>query len=405
MSQTSVAAARVPWKIVAALGSSNLLNPLNSSMIAVALVSLSSDLNVPLATVTWVVSAFYLGGMVGMPLMGQATDRFGPRRMLSVGLVLVAITSGLAPIAPTLTILLVLRFLQAIGTSAPYPAALAIFRSRDAHGRAPAGALGAISITNSVSSALGPVLGGALVAVAGWQALFLANIPLALLALLLGLLWLPSDLPASSRPQRADRVNVWRLLLNRSLLFIYLQFAAVNVVFYAVFYGLPLWLEQTRGYGPDLTGLILLPVAGVGVIATPVAARLISRRGPRIALVIGSLTLLSGSLLLLLFDPRTALGVLLAVGAVLGVPNGFNNLGLQAALYEAAASDQIGAAAGLLQTCRYAGAIAATAIIGLIYGSQATSDSLHVLALIMAVTSFALVLASVFGYRSSSLRD
>jgi predicted MFS family arabinose efflux permease len=395
----------VPWKIVAALGSSNLLNPLNSSMIAVALISLSTDLNVPLATVTWVVSAFYLGGMVGMPLMGQAIDRFGPRRMLTVGLVLVAVTSGLAPVAPTLAILLVLRFLQALGTSAPYPAALAIFRSRDVHGRAPAGALGAISITNSVSSALGPVVGGALVAVAGWQALFLANIPLALLALLLGLMWLPPDPPAASRPQQANRVSVWRLLQNGPLLFIYLQFAAVNIVFYAVFYGLPLWLEQTRGYGADLTGLILLPVAGVGVIATPVAARLISRRGPRLALVIGSLTLLCGSLLLLLFDPQTALAVLLAVGAVLGVPNGFNNLGLQAALYETAASDQIGAAAGLLQTCRYAGAIAATAIIGAIYGDQATSDSLHALALIMAVTSFGLVLASLFGYRSSSLRD
>jgi predicted MFS family arabinose efflux permease len=400
-----VAAARVPWKIVAALGSSNLLNPLNSSMIAVALVSLSNDLDVPLATVTWVVSAFYLGGMVGMPLMGQATDRFGPRRMLTLGLVLVAVTSGLAPIAPTLLILLGLRFLQAIGTSAPYPAALAIFRSRDAHGRAPAGALGAISITNSVSSALGPVLGGALVAVAGWQALFLANIPLALLALVLGLLWLPPDPPATSRPQRANRVSVWRLLQNRSLLFIYVQFAAVNVVFYGVFYGLPLWLEQTRGYGADLTGLILLPVAGVGVIATPIAARLISRSGPRIALVIGSLTLLGGSLLMLLFDPQTALGVLLAVGAVLGIPTGFNNLGLQAALYETAASDQIGAAAGLLQTCRYAGAIAATAVIGAIYGSQATSDSLHALALIMAAVSFGLVLASLFGYRSSSVRD
>jgi predicted MFS family arabinose efflux permease len=325
--------------------------------------------------------------------------------MLTVGLVLVAVTSGLAPVAPTLAILLVLRFLQAIGTSAPYPAALAIFRSRDAHGRAPAGALGAISITNSVSSALGPVLGGALVAVAGWQALFLANIPLALLALLLALLWLPPDPPAASRPQQANRVSVWRLLQNGSLLFIYVQFAAVNIVFYAVFYGLPLWLEQTRGYGADLTGLILLPVAGVGVIATPVAARLISRSGPRIALIIGSLTLLVGSLLILLFDPQTALVVLLAVGAVLGIPTGFNNLGLQAALYETAASDQIGAAAGLLQTCRYAGAIAATAIIGAIYGNQATSDSLHALALIMAATSFGLVLASVFGYRSSSLRD
>ena len=136
-------AARVPWRIVGGLAVGNLLNPLNSSMIAVALVSLSADFGVPLATVTWVVSAFYLGGAVGMPLMGQLTDRYGARRVLTAGLVLVAVTSGLAPVVASLAMLIVLRLFQAVGTSAPYPATLAIFRARDAHGRAPAGALGA----------------------------------------------------------------------------------------------------------------------------------------------------------------------------------------------------------------------------------------------------------------------
>ncbi|MBV9894952.1 MAG: MFS transporter [Chloroflexi bacterium] len=392
--------ASVPWRIVAGLAVGNLLNPLNSSMIAVALVSLSGDFGVSLGTVTWVVSAFYLGGMVGMPLMGQLTDRFGARRMLTVGLVLVGVTSALAPLTRVLAVLLGLRLLQAVGTSAPYPAALAIFRARNPGGRAPAGALGAISITNSVSSALGPVLGGALVAFAGWQAIFAANVPLAALALLLAFVWLPRDQVA--RESSARKVRVWSLLRSKALVAVYAQFALVNVVFYGVFYGLPLWLEQTRHYAPDLTGLILLPVAGIGVLATPVAARLIDRMGPRPSLIIGSVVLLLGSLLLLRFGSETALLELLVVGAVLGVPNGFNNLGLQAALYEAAASDQIGAAAGLLQTFRYAGAIASTAIIGAVFGADASSNSLHVLALVMAVTSAALVLASIFAYRPSS---
>ena len=389
-------ATRVPWRIVGGLAVGNLLNPLNSSMIAVALVSLSVEFGVPLATVTWVVSAFYLGGAVGMPLMGQLTDRFGARRMLSLGLVLVAVTSGLAPVVPTLALLVVVRFFQAIATSAPYPAALAIFRSRDARGRAPAGALGAISITNSVSSALGPVLGGVLVAVAGWQAIFLANLPLVAVALVLAYVWLPRD-TARNMHSRSPGVP-WEPLRRRALLTVYAQFAAVNVVFYAVFYGLPLWLEQTRHYGPDVTGILLLPVAGIGIVATPVAARLISHKGPKPALIIGSVVLLAGSLLLLTFDAATPIVVLLAVGAVLGVPNGFNNLGLQAALYEAADAGQIGAAAGFLQTCRYAGAIASTAIIAAVFGAQAGSDSLHVLAAIMAATSLGLVLASMFAY-------
>jgi MFS family permease len=395
-----VVMASMPRRIVAGLAVGNLLNPLNSSMIAVALVSLSGDFGVTLGTVTWVVSAFYLGGMVGMPLMGQLTDRLGARRVLAAGLVLVAVTSALAPLTRVLAVLVGLRVLQAVGTSAPYPAALAIFRGRNPGGRAPASALGAISITNSVSSALGPVLGGALVAIAGWQAIFAANVPLVALALVLAFVWLPKGQPA--RQSMGRKVPVWSLVRSQALVVVYAQFAAVNVVFYAVFYGLPLWLEQTRHYAPDLTGLILLPVAGIGVLATPIAARLINRAGPRRSLIIGSVVLLLGSLLLLRFDTATALPELLVVGAVLGVPNGFNNLGLQAALYEAAAADQIGAAAGLLQTFRYAGAIASTAIIGAVFGSEASSDSLHVLAVVMAVTSTGLVLASIFAYRPSS---
>jgi predicted MFS family arabinose efflux permease len=191
------------------------------------------------------------------------------------------------------------------------------------------------------------------------------------------------------------------LLGNPALLGVYAQFAAVNIVFYAVFYGLPLWLEQTRHFGPEVTGLLLLPVAGVGVLATPVAARVINRAGPRPSLILGSVLLLAGSLLLLLFDATTPLVELLVVGGVLGVPNGFNNLGLQAALYEVAEPAQMGAAAGFLQTCRYVGAIVSTGIIGLIFGSQASSDSLHALALVMAVVSAVLVVASLGAYRRS----
>jgi MFS family permease len=389
--------------MVAAVAVGTLLNPLNSSMIAVALVSLSAGFDISLATATWLVSAFYLGGAIGYPLMGQLADRFGPRRVFNVGLVLVAITSALAPFSPALLILIGIRFLQSIGSSSAYPAGVAIFRAQDAGKRAPAGALGAVSITNSVSSALGPVLGGALVALAGWPAIFVANVPVALLGIALALLWLPPDRTVKREIARERRSTpgAWALLRNSALLAVYAQFAAVNIVFYAVFYGLPLWLEQTRGYAPEVTGLLILPVAGIGVLATPLAARLIGQAGPRPSLVIGSVLLLIGSLLLLHFDDATGLAELLIVGGVLGVPNGFNNLGLQAALYEAAASDQMGAAAGFLQTCRYVGAIVSTAMIGVIFGAAASSNSLHTLALVMAVVSAALVIASLATHRPS----
>ncbi|MDQ6637799.1 MAG: MFS transporter [Candidatus Dormibacteraeota bacterium] len=440
-----------------------LLNPLNSSMIAVALLSLGRSFGVSIATATWLVSGFYLGGAIGMPLMGRLADLFGPRRIFSLGLVLVGLTGAAAPLAPSFGWLLAIRVAQAFGTATAYPAGLAIMRAQDRRDRPPVAALGALAVAASVSAALGPILGGSLIALAGWPAIFLVNVPITALGLVLTRVWLPPDPAqrygsgvASERRGALRSLDIpgvvlfsvfltsllgfllslsgrrlWQLLIlavpaailllwrerrvgapfldlrllaaNRSLVGVYVQFAAVNLVFYSVFFGLPLWLEETRRLAPETVGLILLPVAGVGVLATPVAGRLIARSGPRPALIAGASLLLGGSLLLLFFGPSTPLAVLLLVGAVLGVPNGFNNLGLQAVLYRAAPAAQIGAAGGLFQTFRYLGATLSTVTIGLVFGSGASSEGLHTLALVIAAVSLLLVLTSVWARREPAV--
>ncbi len=453
-------AERLPWRLVGAVMAGTLLNPLNTSMIAVAVLTLGAAFRVSTITAAWLISGFYLAGAIGMPLMGRLADQFGPRRVFSLGLLLVDLTSALAPLAPAFGWLLAIRIVQAFGTASAYPAGLAIIRARDRRGRAPAAALGAVSIAGSVSAALGPVLGGGLVALAGWPAIFLVNVPVIVVGLVLARRWLPADpapheaargaarpwwaavhtldlpgvalnsallagvlgflLSLSTRPlwpllplavlaallllRRERRVpspflDVRLLAANRPLVGVYAQFAAVNFVFYAVFFGLPLWLEEARRFAPGTAGLFLLPVAGVGVLTTPLAARLIDRAGPRLSLIVGAVLLLAGSLLLLLFDAATPVWALLAVSAVLGVPNGFNNLGLQAALYETAPAAQIGAAGGLFQTFRYMGAILSTALIGLVMGAHATSGHLHTL------TSALLVVTSILTRRPGRDND
>jgi hypothetical protein len=79
---------------------------------------------------------------------------------------------------------------------------------------------------------------------------------------------------------------------------------------------------------------------------------------------------------------------------VLGVPNGFNNLGLQATLYEHAPADQIGAVGGQCQTLGYLGAIFSTALPGLVFGDGTTSAGLHTLAGLLVTISVLLVVAS-----------
>src|SRR3989440_5369556 len=145
-------------------------------MIAVGLVALQGDFHVSLAQAAWLISSFYLAASVAQPLMGRLADRFGPRRVYCTGLTLVGATGVLVLLAPGFGWVVAARVLQAIGSSAAYPAGLALIR-RLAGGRPPAATLGVLSAANSASAAVGPVLGGGLVAARGWRGAFAGNIP------------------------------------------------------------------------------------------------------------------------------------------------------------------------------------------------------------------------------------
>lgn len=450
------AARPVPARLVLAVCLGTLLNPLNSSMIAVALLRLRADFGVSVGAVSWVVSGFYLSAAVCQPLAGRIADQFGARRMFCLGLVVVCVTGVLAPLSPSFGWLVGFRVAQAAGTSVSFPCGLILIR-RAAAGpgatagpgaRLPTAALGVLSVAASVSAALGPVLGGVLVSIAGWQAIFLANVPVALVGLVAALAWLPADSPAEKGPARQVDVTgvglfalglagllgfllsvpdgpVWALAPvgpaalvvlvvwerraaapfldvrvlagNRWLLTVYAQFAGVNVAFYGAFYALPLWFEQVRGLTPRMAGLLLLPVAGLGLVATPAAVRLIALRGPRLATLVGTALLGAGSLLLLGFGPATPVVVIVLACSVLGLPNGLTNLGLQSSLFAATPPEGTGAAAGLFQTSRYLGAILSTSLLGVVFASSVRTSGLHAVAVVMVVISAVLVASVTAG--------
>jgi len=455
----------LPWWLVGSVAMGTLLNPLNSSMIAVALLSLGAAFHVPIATVTWLISSFYLAGAVGQPLMGRLADLVGPRRIFCLGFVLVGIASLISPWASAFGWLIVLRVLQAIGTSAAYPAGLALFRiqTRQAMGEGtlpPAAALGAISMTSNVSAALGPTLGGLLMLALNWQAIFLINVPLVIVGLILALLFLPKDRPGGLENQhrrhlqgtsfrlamraldvpgvilfsgmltsllvfllelsgnppwlllpaflilllsllfweyraRTPFFNVKMLLPNRQLVKVYVQFAAVNFVFYSLYFGLPLWLERARSFSPAVAGLLMLPFTGVGVLTTFAAIQILRRSGIRLALLLGALALSIGTLLLPSFESNSPVVLLIVVIVILGIPNGLLNLGLQAALYDAAPAEDIGIAAGQFQTFRYLGSILSTSLLGLLFGGTTTTGRMPILAAALTCIGVILLIVTV----------
>ncbi|OWA13412.1 MFS transporter [Streptomyces sp. CS113] len=179
----------------------SVLNPINSTIIAVALVPIGRALGAPASQTAWLVSALYLATSLGQPVVGRLIDVFGPRRLFLLSTGLVGVAGVVGALAPGLGVLIGARVLLGFGTCAGYPAAMALVRSEAQRtGRdSPGGVLTALAVANQTIAVVGPLLGGLLIAVGGWRATFALNVPLAVAAVLLGMLRLPKAEPEAGR--------------------------------------------------------------------------------------------------------------------------------------------------------------------------------------------------------------
>ena len=437
------------FRFVSPLLIGTLLNPVNSAMIATALVPIGRDLHVGPATTAWLVVGLYLAAAVGQPTMGRIAELHGPRKVSVAGLILVLAAGLTGAFAPGLGWLIGARVLLGLGTSAAYPAAMTMIRARaEGAGIETTGpVLGLIAITSQVSAAVGPALGGLLVGLSGWRSIFLVNVPLAAAGIVLAFLWLPADSSARGAQDARDRgsldvvgvvlfaagltalmlflmrlrahppyillgvaivifvllvtwelrrddpfLDIRMLAHNRALAMTYLRYALTWVVVYSVMYGFSQWLEEGRGLSPGVTGLITLPMPIVGTAAAVFVSRRNLIRGPMLA---GTTAMIAGTMALILLHASTPLVLLLVVTATLGLPQGLNPVSNQTALYRQAPADRTGSAAGLLRTSQYLGAILQSSLIGVVYGSQADDSALHHLAPVLGALGAVLMVITV----------
>ena len=178
-----------------AVASGTMLNPLNSSMISLALHSIQHEFHLSFTTVSWLISSFYLASAVAQPVTGKLGDLIGRKRLFLFGLILVAVSAIGAPFAPTFMTLLIMRLFQSVGSSAIYPSGVGLIRSH-IHERQ-ASALAVLSIFASAMTALGPTVGGFLIVWGGWPAIFIVNLPFIILSFLLGMYMHQNDYSAA----------------------------------------------------------------------------------------------------------------------------------------------------------------------------------------------------------------
>ncbi len=132
-------------------------------------------------------------------------------------------------------------------------------------------------------------------------------------------------------------------------------------------------------------------------MSTLLAARLQRTHGSRATLIVGTAALCLGGLLLVLPGVDSPIPLLLVISALLGLPNGFNNIGNQGAMYAVAPAARMGAASGLYRTSQYVGANLAAALLALVMGAHVVDAGLHRMGLAIAIIAAALLAASVVG--------
>jgi MFS family permease len=425
---------------VAPLALGSFLNPINSSMIATALVPIGRSLNAGVSETIWLVAAVYVASAVAQPTMGKLADRWGARRVFLFGLALVLLGGLAGAVASTLAALVVVRVILGIGSSAAYPSAMKVLRmrSRRIGKETPRPVLGVLSLAALSSAAIGPTLGGLLTGAAGWRATFVVNVPLAAIGIVLCLLFVDVDAPGDFDTAEAsiDVIGIalftstvvflmvfvmglktaprWWLLLagvgsfaallahsrrtavsqpfldlrmlaaNRALSATYARFALTCVLSYVIFYGFAQWLEDALGYTAMEAGVATLPLCVTAAVSSLVGARTTTLRGP---LAVAAFAPLAGCVGLFFLGDHASRLAIGAVGVVFGVGQGMGFVANQAAVYEQAPASAVGTAAGLQRTAGYLGAVGASSLLGFFYGRRASTAGLHSLALTMLVLS------------------
>lgn len=274
------------WKVLAILSTLMGFASISTDLYLPAMPAIGESLKADTGMIEWTVSGYLIGFSIGQLFWGPIGDRFGRRLPVAMGLVLFVIGSAGCALADTVWAMIGWRVVQAVGACSGVVLARAMVRDLYEAERA-AQMLSTLMTIMAVAPLVGPFLGGQILALAGWRAIFWLLVGIGTMTLM-ALATLPETLPRQRRrrePLGGVLIGYVALLTNRRLL----AYTGAGAFFYAGIFayiaGTPFAYIAYYHVPPRLYG-VLFGIGIVGIMATNVAnAKLIPR--------IGSTTLLS----------------------------------------------------------------------------------------------------------------
>ena len=402
---------------------------LDDTIVSIALPTIARDFHASISGLQWIADGYTLV-LASLLIFGGATgDRFGRRRVFRVGLAVFTAASALCSLAPDLGWLIACRVLQAVGGCMLNPVAVSIISSVFPNKADRARAIAVWVSMFGLGMALGPTLGGVLIAAVGWRGIFWVNVPVGLCGIALTMVVVPESRASGAR--RPDWVaqglvivvlgalvyaiiegayTDWRAATIRGFFILACVALAVLVTWElrrkeplidlrhfrdrsfiaAVLIGVSafadlggflflttLYLQDVRGSSVIDAGLQLLPTAAAMAICPSLAAWVAGATGsPRLPLLIGGLTLMLSTYLMAQFSGSTGETRLLVTFGLFGVGMGLVNGQISVAAVAGMPASQAGLASGIASASRQVGQALGVAVSGSLLTAKA-HGSLH----------------------------
>ncbi|WP_337002836.1 MULTISPECIES: MDR family MFS transporter [unclassified Microbacterium] len=292
---------------------------LNETAMGVAIPHIMESFDVSAASAQWLTTAFMLTMAVVIPVTGVLLQRFTLRRSFFTAMGLFAVGTAIAAFAPTFEVLLVARIVQALGTSIMLPLLFTTVMqlvAPERRGRT----MGLVTIVTAAAPALGPTVSGVIVSTLGWQWVFLIVLPIALLAIVAGAVWLRDVTP--TMPARFDVLSVLLSAVGFSGLIYGLASIGESV---GGSEGLPVWIPLVVGI-LALVALVLRQLALRDTDRVLLDVRVFAGRTfamSTVTLVVVSIAMFGSLILLPLYiqqvlgEPAYVAGLMLLPGGIL----------------------------------------------------------------------------------------